>query len=136
MAYFTKPTINVKQTFTLDVDNLGEHLWSGARDRWNDADDDTREAVFERILDWFDNLDDEDEIEITKINDAIWFDCADLFFPEEDEEEDDEEDDEEDEEEDEEEYCAGECEATPVMDTIMDGMALLSIFAMFAIVFF
>lgn len=117
MTYFTKPTINVKQTFTLDVDNLGEHLWSGARDRWNDADDDTREAVFERILDWFES---DEEIELTTVNDAIWFDCDDLFFPEEEEEED----------------SAGERDDTPVMDTITDGMALLSIFAMFALVFF
>lgn len=88
-------TLTVKTVKTVDVNDIGGELWSGARDRWIDADDDTREAVFDRICDW---TEDEEEVDMTTVNDLIWFECDDLFFPEE-------EDDEEDGDEDEQEIC-------------------------------
>lgn len=97
----TDRTLTVKMVKTVDVNDLGGELWSGARERWEDADDDTREAVFERVCDWTDG--DEVEVDMTTVNDLIWFECDDLFFPEDDEEdtEDEEDEDEEDEEDDE-----------------------------------
>lgn len=94
-------TLTVKTVKTVDVNDIGGELWSGAQDRWRDADDDTREAVFDRICDW---TEDEEEVDMTTVNDLIWFECDDLFFPEDDEDEETEdEDDEDDEDSDEEE---------------------------------
>lgn len=92
-------TLTVKTVKTVDVNDIGGELWSGAQDRWRDADDDTREAVFDRICDW---TEDEEEVDMTTVNDLIWFDCDDLFYPDD---EDDEEDDEDGEEDDEQEIC-------------------------------
>ncbi len=86
-----KSTIAVKTVRTFDINDLGDLLWGGASERWDDATDEQREAVFERILDYF-----YDEVEDTSINDFVWFDCDDIFFAEdEDNEEGEDEDNEE-----------------------------------------
>ncbi len=104
--------LTVKTVKTLDVNDIGNELWSGALDRWKDADDDIRETVFERICEW---TADDEEVDMTTVNDLIWFECDDLFYPEEDSDSDenDEEDSDSDEDEDEED--------TPKFNTILVG---------------
>lgn len=70
----------VKKELTLD--DMSDFLWGGARDKWRDATDEQREAVWDMLEDVFYNkIPDE-----TTVNDFIWFDCDDIFFPEEAEE--------------------------------------------------
>lgn len=106
----TDRTLTVKRVKTLDVNDIGCELWSGALERWEDADDDTREAVFDRICNW---TADDEEVDMTTVNDLIWFECDDLFFPDDDEEGDDEDDEEGDDE--------GDEEDTPKVNTILVG---------------
>ena len=94
-------TLTVKSVKTVDVNDIEYELWCGALERWEAADDDTREAVFDRICDW---TEDEEEVDMTTVNDLIWFECDDLFFPEETDDEDDEDD-----------------EDTPAVNTILVG---------------
>ena len=101
-------TLTVKTVKTVDVNDIEYELWCGALDRWENADDDTREAVFDRICDWTEG---EEEVDMTTVNDLIWFDCDDLFFPEDDEDEEEEDDEDEDEDEDD----------TPKPNTILVG---------------
>lgn len=89
----TDRTLTVKTVKTVDVNDLEYELWCGAQERWEAADEDTREAVFDRICDW---TADEEEVDMTTVNDLIWFECDDLFFPEDDEDTEDEETEEED----------------------------------------
>lgn len=89
---------------TFTIDSLGDRLWCGARDRWNDADYDVRKAVFDRLVEYCTAICDYGEgmPSITTINDIVWFECDDLFYPEEDEENEEDEKPEEDEDEEEE----------------------------------
>ena len=67
----------------IDKNDLDDLLWSGARDRWIDATDEQKEEVWSRLEDWF-----YDEVPtMTEVNDTIWFECDDIFFPEEEDEE-------------------------------------------------
>lgn len=59
--------------------NLDDHIWSGAKERWSEADDNTREAVWERLCEWCEGIDELPTI--TQINDILWFECDDLFYP-------------------------------------------------------
>lgn len=88
--------ITVSQEF--DFWDMDRELWSGAKDRWKDADLKTREAVWGRICDYVACFEDAgDVVPMCKINDLVWFNCDDLFFPEEyDDEECNDEEDEED----------------------------------------
>lgn len=64
-------------------------FWAGAKDRMDDATPEQIEKVAERIEDWLDQGEIPEEVQI---NDFVWFECDDIFFPEdEDEEEEDEE---------------------------------------------
>ena len=62
---------------TQDLDKF--EFWAGARDRMNDATNKQREQVFERIAEEFEYNEDLTE---TDINDLVWFECDDIFFPE------------------------------------------------------
>ena len=73
--------------------DLDDFLWSGARDRWNDATDEQKEMVWDRILEIF-AYGDESIPSETEINDLVWFECDDIFFPKEDDEEEDDDMDE------------------------------------------
>lgn len=86
-------TLTVKTVKTVDVNDIEYELWSGALDRWKDATDDTRAAVFDRVCDY---LGYEEEADMTAVNDLIWFDCDDLFFPEEDDSDSENDTDDED----------------------------------------
>lgn len=79
----------------IDIDDLDDFFWSGARDRWNDATDDQKKEVWNRIQEWADCREN-DLLSDTEINDLVWFECDDIFYREEDEDENDE--DEEDDE--------------------------------------
>ncbi len=73
-------TMEVKRE--LSFDDLDHFFWAGARDRWNDATDDQKERVWERLNEWF-----SDEIPSeTDINDAVWFECDDIFDEDEEDE--------------------------------------------------
>lgn len=97
--------LTLKSVYSVDVDDLGNHLWSGAKDRWDDATDEQRERVFSMMEDIFW---DEDEIDDGKVNDFIWFDCDDIFFEEESEDESEDEDDVTDEDEEDDSLYDGE----------------------------
>lgn len=58
---------------------LGDELWDGALERWKEADEATRSAVWDRVKDYVESTD--EVVDITQINDIIWFECDDLFFP-------------------------------------------------------
>lgn len=65
----------------IGFDDLDDFFWSGARDRWIDATDDQRERVWDLIQDIF-----TDEIPSeTEVNDFVWFECDDIFFPKDEE---------------------------------------------------
>lgn len=67
---------------TQDLDNF--EFWAGARDRMNDATNEQREQVFERIVEELEHNEDATE---TDINNLVWFECDDIFFPEDEGEE-------------------------------------------------
>ena len=61
---------------------LVDELWSGAKERWQEANEATRIAVWDRVRDWIDAVSCDGELpSMTEINDLIWFDCDDLFYP-------------------------------------------------------
>lgn len=61
---------------------IGHELWSGAKDRWGEADYETRVAVWDRVKEWADCVSCDGHLpSITQINDIIWFECDDLFYP-------------------------------------------------------
>lgn len=59
--------------------SFGDELWSGAREKWNDADLETREAVWDRVVELSECYD--QPLQIVQINDIVWFECDDLFYP-------------------------------------------------------
>ena len=71
---------------TQDLDSF--EFWAGARDRMNDATNDQREQVFERIAEM---LEYDEDVTETYINDLVWFECDDIFFPEDEDEDEGEE---------------------------------------------
>jgi len=73
------------------VEWLRSETWSGARDRCADASEETLEAVAYRIAECYG---DRDYISETALNDLVWFECDDLFYPEENDDEEDEESEE------------------------------------------
>ena len=66
-----------------DITDMG--LWAGALDRWNTATDEQKEAVYQKLCDC-ELANGETPIYETTINDFIWFECDDIFFPNESEE--------------------------------------------------
>lgn len=74
-----------------DIDRF--KFWSGAKDRMDDATEEQKRKVIERLEEYFEGCEDIENIPSdTTINDIVWFECDDIFFPENKEEED--EDDE------------------------------------------
>ena len=61
-------------------------FWSGANDRIETATPEQIEQVRQRIESTF--CDEENIPEDVDINDLVWFECDDIFYPEEEEEED------------------------------------------------
>ena len=82
----------IKQELEIyDLDNM---LWSGAKERWDNATDSQKAIVWDILEDLFSGpakLPD-----MTDVNDFIWFECDDIFYPEDDEDDDCTEDSEDD----------------------------------------
>ena len=72
--------------YKVDFDFDSFPFWSGARDRMEDATEEQKEEVKQRIMDYYFS-DDENIPTDGEINDLVWFDCDDIFFPEENKEE-------------------------------------------------
>ena len=71
----------------IEISDLDNMLWSGAKDHWNHATDSQRETVWCRLLDIFVLNEVDGRIPTkTEINDFIWFDCDDIFDDDEDDE--------------------------------------------------
>lgn len=74
-------------SYVVSCDIWNFEFWAGAKDRMDYATPEQREAVYDRIkyyCETFDNLRGEFPTE-TDINDLVWFDCDDIFFPDESE---------------------------------------------------
>ena len=67
--------------YLVEFEPCSFEFWAGARGRMNDATDEQREAVYERIESTFDYCNGDLPTE-TDINDLVWFECDDIFFPE------------------------------------------------------
>lgn len=65
-----------------EVDPEEFEFWGGAKARVDDATEEQRQLVFARLEDVF--LDDFPTE--TDVNDYVWFECDDIFYPEEEEE--------------------------------------------------
>ncbi len=70
----------IKQNY--EMEDIYKHLWDGAKERWLDATDEQRQHVWDRISYYWDEL---NPPTMTEINDFIWFDCDDIFFPDDNE---------------------------------------------------
>lgn len=62
----------------LTFDEMTDFLWGPAKEKWIDATDEQREAVWDMLEESFAN----EVPEETIINDAVAYDCDDIFFPE------------------------------------------------------
>ncbi len=59
-----------------DIYDLKEHCWSGALDRINEAiANDIGDEFYDYIMETLEAYNMDDKIEITEVNDFIWFDC-------------------------------------------------------------
>lgn len=70
--------LEVKETFVLsNIYDLKNHCWSGALDRIDEAiEKNIGDKFFKYIIDIFDfKIINDEEIDITEINDFIWFEC-------------------------------------------------------------
>ncbi len=75
----------------LTIDEMTDFLWGAAREKWVDATGDQRRMVWDRLEDSFYKAVPED----VTVNDAVAYDCNDIFFPEDEDDEEYDEDDEE-----------------------------------------
>lgn len=65
-----------------EVDPEDFEFWGGAKARMDDATEEQRQLVYARIEDAFvDDFPTE-----TDVNDLVWFECDDIFYPDEEEE--------------------------------------------------
>lgn len=61
-----------------DIYDLKQHCWSGALDRINEAiANDIGDEFYDYIMETLEAYNMDDKIEITQVNDFIWFDCDD-----------------------------------------------------------
>ncbi len=61
-----------------DIYDLKQHCWSGALDRINEAiSNDIGDEFYDYIMETLEAYNMDDKIEITQVNDFIWFDCDD-----------------------------------------------------------
>lgn len=66
-----------------EVDPEDFEFWGGAKARMDDATEEQRQLVCARLEDVFvDDFPTE-----TDVNDFVWFECDDIFYPEEEDEE-------------------------------------------------
>lgn len=70
--------------YYIEQDPKDFQFWGGARDRMNDATEEQKEAVYERLEEYTTDGTDWSE---TAINDFVWFECDDIFFKEDSDDE-------------------------------------------------
>lgn len=65
------------ERYNYDVDDIGDALWSGGKDWWEDYNDEERQYVF----DYFESYayDREDTPTLAEFNDFVWFDSYDIL---------------------------------------------------------
>ncbi len=68
--------MQIRISKTLDISDLSQELWAGAKELWADADEDTRRAVWQRIEERFG----ERTTDFAELNDLVRFGCDDLFY--------------------------------------------------------
>ena len=68
--------------YKVDFDIRTFKFWAGAKNRMDGATDEQIKKVAERLEEYFEGCEDIENIpsDIT-INDIVWFDCDDIFFP-------------------------------------------------------
>ena len=71
-----RDTMYVKEE--IDINDLDHMLWSGAKQRWDNATDDQKERVWGLLLDSIEASMDDVPTK-TEVNDFIWFECDDIF---------------------------------------------------------
>ena len=76
--------------YKVEFDIDGFEFWAGAKDRMDNATEEQKRKVNERLEEYFGGYEDIENIpsDIT-INDVVWFECDDIFCPEEETEEED-----------------------------------------------
>lgn len=62
---------------------IGNRLWGGAKDRWDNATDEQREMALDGIESLFEITED-NPISITALNDMLWFSCDNIWFGDDD----------------------------------------------------
>lgn len=65
----------------LTIDEMSDFLWGAAREKWINATEDQRQAVWDMLEDSFYNEVPED----VTVNDAVAYNCDDIFFSEDEE---------------------------------------------------
>lgn len=65
------------ERYDYDVDDIGDALWSGGKDWWEDYDDEERQYVFDYFKSYAYDL--EDTPTLTEFNDFVWFDSHDIL---------------------------------------------------------
>lgn len=69
-------------TNEVEFDAFGDMLWGEGREHWNEASDETRRLVWQRIEKWVNCLlVHKDVPSLTQINNIVSWHCDDLFFP-------------------------------------------------------
>lgn len=69
---------------SIEFDDFSDMLWSGAKEKWDNATDNQRIEVWNLIEDIFSPYNYDGEIpDMTTINDFVWFECDNIFYPEE-----------------------------------------------------
>ena len=65
------------EIYDYDVDDIGDALWSGGKDWWEDYNDEERQYIF----DYFESYayDSEDTPTLTAFNDFVWYDSYDIL---------------------------------------------------------
>lgn len=66
----------------IEIEDFAQILRCGAKEKWDEADDDQRELVWLAVNDLFANR--SDIPTESEINDFVWFGCDEIFFPEND----------------------------------------------------
>lgn len=65
------------ERYGYDVDDIGDALWSGGKDWWEDYNDEERQYIFDYFKSYA--YDREDTPTLTEFNDFVWFDSHDIL---------------------------------------------------------
>lgn len=65
------------ERYDYDVDDIGDALWSGGKDWWEDYNDEERQYIFDYFKSYA--YDREDTPTLTEFNDFVWFDSYNIL---------------------------------------------------------